>query len=106
MGTALSVEETEALERLLREWEVRRVDCTPMERVGFYRLTKKGKVRIHKGTYLMPSNLTNEEFDAWFIWIEDVLGITPRQRPVKVRSRYPNTQGNTNDHIAEDVERD
>ena len=50
--------------------------CTPMEKLGFYRLKKKGHVRIKKGTYLMPCDLTEEEFDAWFFWLEDVLELT------------------------------
>lgn len=75
MKSDLTVPEIDALERLMKEWEVRRADCTPMERVGFYRLKKKGHVRIKKGTYLMPGGLTEDEFDAWFFWLEDALGL-------------------------------
>lgn len=87
----LSVEEIDALERLLKEWEVPRADCSPMERVGFFRLKKKSKVELRRGVYFMPRNLTNEEFDAWFVWLEDVLGITPRYGPVEVHTSKVNT---------------
>lgn len=91
MATSLSVEEIDALERLLKEWEVPRADCTPMERVGFFRLKKKGKVELRRSVYFMPGNLTNEEFDAWFVWLDEVLGITPRYRPVQVDPGHVDT---------------
>tara|TARA_R100001510_G_scaffold19527_1_gene17023 strand:+ start:8142 stop:8378 length:237 start_codon:yes stop_codon:yes gene_type:complete len=75
MSTSLSVEEIDALERLLKEWEVPRADCTPMERVGFFRLKKKGRVELRSSVYFMPSNLTWEGFDDWFMWFEVSLGI-------------------------------
>jgi len=71
----LSVPEIDALERLLREWEVQRATCTPMERLGFHRLKKKGRVRINRGVYLPPKDLRGEEFDEWFRWFEVSLGI-------------------------------
>jgi len=76
MKSDLTVPEIDALERLMKQWEVQRADCTPMERIGFYRLKKRGHVRINRGTYYMPTGLSPAEFDAWFFWLEDVLGLT------------------------------
>ena len=73
--TELTVPEIDALERLLREWSVCRLDCTPMERLGFHRLKKKGRVRIHRGMYLAPKDMRDKEFDEWFRWFEVSLGI-------------------------------
>ena len=81
MAISLSVEEIDALERLLKDWEVPRADCTPMERVGFFRLKKQGKVELRRSVYFMPGDLTSEEFDAWFDWFYDALGIA-REFPV------------------------
>jgi|TARA_R100000482_G_scaffold77190_1_gene30077 hypothetical protein len=89
MRSDLTVPEIDALERLMKEWEVKRADCTPMEKLGFHRLKKKGHVRIKKGTYLMPCDLTDEEFDAWFFWLEDVLELAPREGPLEVGSGHP-----------------
>ena len=71
----VTVPEIDALERMLREWAVCRADCTPMERLGFHRLKKKGKVRIQRGVYLAPKDMRGEEFDEWFRWLEVSLGI-------------------------------
>lgn len=71
----LSVEEIDALERLLREWEVRRLDCTPMERVGFFRLKKKGKVELRRGVYHAPLFENGSQYEEWFQWFEVSLGI-------------------------------
>ena len=79
--TDLDVPELDALERLLNEWEVKRADCTPMERLGFSRLKKRGLVQIKRGVYLRPDHRTDQEFDAWFDWFYDALGIT-REFPV------------------------
>ena len=86
----MSVPEIDALERLLKEWEVRRVTCTPMERLGFFRLKKKGKVELRRGVYFAPARLTGEEFDLWFDWFYAALGIA-REFPVTVGSGHINT---------------
>jgi len=46
-----------------------------MERLGFHRLKKKGRVRIHRGMYLAPKDMRDKEFDEWFRWFEVSLGI-------------------------------
>ena len=74
--TDLDVPELEALEMLLRYWEVRRADCTPMERLGLTRLKKQGKLRIQRGVYYTPKFANGEEFDAWFEWFYAALNIT------------------------------
>lgn len=71
----MSVPEIDALERLLREWEVQRATCTPMERLGFHRLKKKSRVRIRRGVYYAPKFENGIQFDEWFEWFEVALGI-------------------------------
>lgn len=71
----LDAPEVDALERLLREWQVTRVSCSPLERLGFYRLKKNGRVRIQRGVYYAPKLESEEEFNEWFKWFEVSLGI-------------------------------
>ena len=86
----LDVPELEALELLLRNWEVLRADCSPMERLGLTRLKKQGKLRINRGVYYAPEFKTGTEFDAWFDWFYDALGIT-REFPVTVDRNHVDT---------------
>ena len=75
LKSKLGAPEVEALERMLKEWEVHRADCTPTQRLGFTRLSKQGRVIIKRGVYFVPRDLTEDEFNAWFVWFEKALGI-------------------------------
>ena len=86
----LDVPELEALELLLRNWEVHRADCSPMERLGLTRLKKQGKLRIKRGVYYAPKFTSWDEFEAWFDWFYSALGIT-REVPVTVNTGQVNT---------------
>ena len=86
----LGVPELDALELLLRNWEVIRADCTPMERTGLTRLKRQGKLRINRGVYYIPKFKTGAEFEAWFDWFYAALGIT-REFPVTVDRSHVDT---------------
>ena len=77
----LTILEFAALERLLCEWEVPATDCTPMEKLGFAALKNQGKVKLTNGVYTAPSFATGEEFDLWFQWFDDSLGLNSDASP-------------------------
>ena len=75
-----------ALEKLLRDWDVLRKDCTREEKAGFRALKKQGLVRLNRGVYRCPCFSSEEEFYAWFSWFELAIGI-PRPSPFEMLAR-------------------
>jgi len=69
-----------ALEKLFRDWDVKRKDCTRQEKAGFRVLKRRGLVRLNRGVYRCPLFLNGEEFDAWFDWFEICIGIGKGER--------------------------
>jgi len=61
-----------------------------MEKTGLTRLKKQGKLRIRRGVYYAPEFKTGAEFEAWFDWFYDALGIT-REFPVTVDRSHVDT---------------